>query len=372
MIFLLLSFAFSADWLTTKGNKIVDSGGNTVYLTGLNWFGFETAMKCFHGLWAANLENTVAEVAKRGFNVFRVPVSAELLHEWKDGKPVKPDSLNSNVNPNLDGKNNLEIFNLFVAECKKNGVKVFVDVHGVLPDSYMQALWFDSSHPVEYLYSALEWFADNFKSDDTIIGIDVKNEPHGQCDYAEKAVWDSSTADNNWKNTAETAAKRILAKNPNLLIFVEGIECFEGYGGWWGGNFVGATKYPLTIGKQLVYSPHEYGPSVFDQTWFHSGSFTFDSLYEEHWKPSWMFLYEQEVAPLLIGEWGGHLQGANLDWLKLMVQLIKEKGLSQTFWCLNPNSGDTGGLIKDDWVSWDEDKYKLIQPTLQGKLWAAK
>ncbi len=29
-------------------------------------------------------------------------------------------------------------------------------------------------------------------------------------------------------------------------------------------------------------------------------------------------------------------------------------------WCLNPNSGDTGGLLKDDWVTPDNDKLTLM------------
>lgn len=44
--------------------------------------------------------------------------------------------------------------------------------------------------------------------------------------------------------------------------------------------------------------------------------------------------------------------------------LIVENGLHQTFWVLNPNSGDTGGLLLDDWVTWDQTKYNLLKPAL--------
>src|SRR4051812_13444366 len=44
--------------------------------------------------------------------------------------------------------------------------------------------------------------------------------------------------------------------------------------------------------------------------------------------------------------------------------LIVEKHLHQTFWVLNPNSGDTGGLLLDDWKTWDEQKYALLKPAL--------
>jgi endoglucanase len=43
---------------------------------------------------------------------------------------------------------------------------------------------------------------------------------------------------------------------------------------------------------------------------------------------------------------------------------IVENKLHQTFWVLNPNSGDTGGLLLDDWKTWDEAKYALLKPAL--------
>jgi hypothetical protein len=43
------------DWLHARGNKVVDAAGNEVWLTGTNWFGFNTSERVFHGLWTANL-----------------------------------------------------------------------------------------------------------------------------------------------------------------------------------------------------------------------------------------------------------------------------------------------------------------------------
>lgn len=284
-------------------------------LQGVNWFGFETANQMFHGLWTTNLHTLVQQVAERGFNVFRVPISADLLHQWSSGKGTVSSAVNVYANPDLDGLTNKEVFELFLQDCKKYGIKVFIDVHGIESDSYTLPLW----GTPEYLYTALEWFASNYKSDDTIIAVDIKNEPHGKCDGGDHAVWDKSTSANNWYNTAKTAATRVLAKNPNLLILVEGIECYDGprgaESGWWGGCLTFVKDLPLDLGsnqKQLVYSPHEYGPTVYEQTWF-SGDFSYDSLYNDHWKNQWMFIHEQGIAPLLIGEWGGKIEGTNTD-----------------------------------------------------------
>jgi aryl-phospho-beta-D-glucosidase BglC (GH1 family) len=71
--------------------------------------------------------------------------------------------------------------------------------------------------------------ADKLKNDDTILAIDLKNEPHGKRGYTATAPslmakWDNSTDENNWKYAAEKCGKAILKANPNLLIVVEGLN----------------------------------------------------------------------------------------------------------------------------------------------------
>jgi hypothetical protein len=66
----------------------------------------------------------------------------------------------------------------------------------------------------------------------------------------------------------------------------------------------------------------------------------------------------------LIGEWGGFMSGDNLKWMEYLRDLIGKENLNHTFWCFNANSGDTGGLVKDDFITWDEDKYALVETVL--------
>ena len=58
------------------------------------------------------------------------------------------------------------------------------------------------------------------------------------------------------------------------------------------------------------------------------------------------------------------MEGDTLKWMNYLRQLIDEKKLNHTFWCFNANSGDTGGLVKDDFKTWDEDKYNLVKKVL--------
>ena len=135
---------------------------------------------------------------------------------------------------------------------------------------------------------------------------------------------------------------------------------------WWGGNLRGVKDNPIDLGKyqnKLVYSPHDYGPTVYEQPWF-KGGYSFDSLYKDCWRDNWFFIQEENIAPLLIGEWGGFMREPNLTWMKYLRKLIKDNRINHTFWCFNSNSGDTGGLVLDDFTTWDEDKYAFVKEVL--------
>ena len=54
----------------------------------------------------------------------------------------------------------------------------------------------------------------------------------------------------------------------------------------------------------------------------------------------------------------------NEKYLNIMAQFIEKNHINHTFWGINPNSGDTGGLLKDDWTTWDDAKYEMMKKTL--------
>ncbi|WP_456789245.1 cellulase family glycosylhydrolase [Cellulomonas sp. P5_C5] len=375
------SAAAGDDWLHVSGNKIVDESGKEVLLTGANWFGFNASERVFHGLWSANITTITKSMADRGINTVRVPISTQLLLEWKAGTFLKPN-VNTYANPELEGKNSLQIFDYWLTLCEKYGIKVFLDVHSAEADNsgHVYPVWWKGSITTEDVYAGWEWVAERYKSNDTIVGADVKNEPHGTQGSTERAKWDGSTDKDNFKHFAETAGRKILAINPNWLIFVEGIEVYpkpgvpwtstgltDYYGTWWGGNLRGVRDFPINLGSnqdQLVYSPHDYGPLVFEQKWF-QGTWDRSTLERDVWDPNWLYLHKENIAPLLIGEWGGFMDGGrNEKWMVAIRDLIVDRRLSHTFWVLNPNSGDTGGLLNYDWTTWDEPKYALLKPSL--------
>ncbi len=372
------------DWLHTDGRRIYDKNGKQVWLTGVNWFGYNTGTNTFDGLWNSQLEPTVKAIADHGFNLIRVPISAELILQWKSGEYPRAN-YNNAYNTALNSMNSLEIFDYFLKLAEASGIKVIPDIHSAETNAsgHNVNLWYTDRIKVEDYYAALEWMAERYKNNDTIIGYDLKNEPHGKpYEGSGAAIWNDSKAANNWKLVAETAALKVLSKNPNVLILIEGTEIFpkdlttnsdyhstdekDYFFNWWGGNLRAVRKYPIDLGKfqnKIVYSPHDYGPTVYKQPWF-EGEFTYDSLMKDCWKDNWFYIYEENIAPLLIGEWGGFMTEPNLTWMTYMRKLIATYHLNHTFWCLNANSGDTGGLLLDDFKTWDDAKYNFVKEVL--------
>jgi endoglucanase len=110
---------------------------------------------------------------------------------------------------------------------------------------------------------------------------------------------------------------------------------------------------------KLVYSPHVYGPAVYNQPYFSAGNFpnNMPAIWDAHWG----FVAGQTGNAVVIGEWGGTTSGNNGVWLNALASYLQSKGMTDQFWwCLNPNSGDTGGLLLDDWTSPDTAKLNLL------------
>ncbi|MEJ2425773.1 MAG: cellulase family glycosylhydrolase [Candidatus Thiodiazotropha sp.] len=367
------------DYLSANGSTLYDSGGNPVRLTGIAWFGFETESQVFHGLWSVRMEDVLDQTADLGFNLLRIPLSVQLVNQWRNGNGGSPASVNYSANPDLEGLSSLQILDASMAYCKQIGLKVMLDMHRVV-NTQMLNTWYTDGYPASDLEADWQWLAQRYANDDTLIAVDLFNEPHGSPGSGEIAKWDASTDPNNWKAEAEKLANLILDVNPRLLVVVEGVEVTPKTGytyaesdsahydsSWWGGNLRRAGDYPVALGSrqsQLVYSPHDYGPSVYAQPWFQAG-FSKETLTADCWDPNWLYIAKQGQAPLLVGEWGGHMDGAdNEHWMTALAETITEHGLNHTFWCVNPNSGDTGGILLDDWQTLDAAKYSLVETTL--------
>ena len=352
-------------WFSTSGNQIVDSAGNPVQIAGINWFGMESDIFTPHGLWTRNYQDMMDQMVALEFNTIRLPYSSEMLHTTK-----MPSGIDFYRNPELAGLTPIEIMDEVIRYAGEVGLRVILDHHRSSAGAGATAngLWYEGQ------YTEAQWIADwqmlaaRYADDPTVIGADLHNEPHN-------GTWGGGGA-TDWAAAAERAGNAILAVNDNWLIFVEGVASYEGQHYWWGGNLMGVADRPivLDVADRVVYSPHDYPNSVYAQPWFQGTDFG-DAL-PDKFEQMWGYIYEQNIAPIYLGEFGTRLSDPkDVVWYEAITSYLSgdfdndgtidiaagTQDMSWTFWSWNPNSTDTGGILADDWNTVNENKLVYLE-----------
>lgn len=322
--------------------------GQPLPLYGLNWYGLETCDRAPHGLWSGrSVSEILAQVKGYGFNALRLPVGPEVLRDqgnvasWvRNGDPAYPQSPLAGLRYVLQQAQDL-------------GFYVLLDLHTFRCDLVGGQLPGKPFDPAQG-YSKADWLADLQRMArlslefPNIFGVDLSNEPHA-------LTWSE------WRALAQEGAQAVLAVNPRILVGVEGVGNASANGGYpalWGGNLT-ETQGDLGLGDRLLYLPHVYGPSVYGMPYFSDP--TFPENLPTIWDTHFGRLTAQGLA-LGIGEFGGQYTGQDRIWLDRFVQYLQERGIRVWFyWALNPNSGDTGGILKEDWRTPVAEKLDLLR-----------
>jgi hypothetical protein len=90
------------------------------------------------------------------------------------------------------------------------------------------------------------------------------------------------------------------------------------------------------------------------------------------WETHFGYLVDEGYT-IVIGEFGGKYgHGGDPDdviWQNAIVDYLDDKGIGNFFyWCWNPNSADTGGILQDDWTNIWEDKYRNLRRLMDFKI----
>jgi len=380
--FLCASLDVLASGYSVSAGRIYDGGGGEIQIRGISHYGFNSTILQPQFLWSMGWKEQIAQIKELGFNAVRVPFVPDTLYNTT---PIDVlSSVEPSKNPELLGKTPLAALDLWMAEADRQGLYVMLDFHSVSMQRQYPT-WF-VSNPIDFnlTYNGQAYSAENWKRDLVFVAqryaslphffaIDIYNEPNGV------VRWDSGDAnvtDPNyfWKPAAESAAAAVLAANPNLLIFVQGVT--GNYDGVektdvpmnWAENFQPEAYRPLNIptGK-LVLSPHTYGPDVYMKASFA------DPKFPANLESDWDTLFGQfaPVNAVVPGEWGGRygiggVGQLDVVWQNAFVDYLVKKGMRNSFyWCYTPNSFDTGGIL-DDNLNVRTDKLTLLQ-----KLWGA-
>jgi len=352
-------------WLSTSGNQIIDDSGHSFQIEGVNWFGFESSTLAPHGLWTRGYKDMMNQMKDLGFNSIRLPFSSDTLHSNES-----PNGIDFSKNPDLKGLTAIQIMDKIVNYADEIGLRIILDHHR--SDSGAgtsgNGLWYDAQHSQAQWISDWQMLATRYSNNSAVIGADLHNEPYN-------GTWGGGGG-NDWAAAAEQAGNAIGQVNSNWLIFVEGVGNYKGENYWWGGNLMGVKDRPIELAQQnkLVYSAHDYPNSVYPQTWFQQPDFAqnLPSKFDQMWG----YIYKEGIAPLYIGEFGSALvDPKDAPWLETLTSYMSgdfdndgskdissdSKGISWSYWSWNPNSGDTGGILGNDWNSVNQNKLNYLE-----------
>jgi endoglucanase len=381
------TFLYAANGWTTSGTQILTPAGTPFTLSGVNWYGFETTSDVAHGLYTKDYTFILNEIKADGYNTVRIPFSNAM---WETSP--KPGANTISACSTCQGKHSRDILALIINyagsiglhvildnhrseagnSAEKNGLWYFVSGSSNFPESAWVNDWVNIQrwlHGVKQTSGSVDTVTVNTLASDgfpTVIGFDLRNEPHTVCshtgcDYLGGSTWgtgdgiDPMTNPNpnpfapacvasgschDWRLAAERAADSVLgdslAKGYEYpIIFVEGISQYPTATGnpangpydftFWGEELLGvngnannpgapivlnaggsASSLGPAVNNQVVYSAHDYGPDEFAQPWFNSAtcyhSGCSSSSLADFWTTHWAYINIGQVNPV----WPGH------------------------------------------------------------------
>ncbi|NQZ09194.1 MAG: cellulase family glycosylhydrolase [Algicola sp.] len=363
----------------TQGSKIHQPNGDEFKIKAVNWFGFQTPTYLVHGLWLMDVIEQLKKIKALGFNTIRLPFAHTTLLAG-----AKVDGFIADLPGNslfTKGMPAMDALDAFIKAAGEQGLNIILDRHSIMAGVDDPDLWYTDDVSQQQWIEDWQTLALRYRDNPIVIGADLNNEAH------DTATWGTGHPLTDWRMAAQKGGDAVLAINPNWLIIVEGIDWSDDYFETHGTTTGGIEQYPLTLNTpdKVVYSPHEYGPddSGYRHRWF--GKHTTYAEAKAVWDSTWGYIVNNNIAPVLVGEFGGRYvdktltellnypnrpdepeltQGDAARWFEYMVDYLDEGDVHFAFWGWTPNSTNTGGLI-DDQYEVLSDKivalYKLLQ-----------
>jgi len=351
--------------LHTEGRYIVDTNGHRVRLNGVNWYGAESTDYVVAGLEVQPLSEIVGQIKSLGFNVVRLPWSNQLY----ESNPVVGNYALA-ANTGMEGEHALTIMDSVVAALTGAGIMVILDNHNsnaewCCSSTDGNTLWYNTSYPQSSWISDWEGMVNRYKSNQLVIGVDLRNEPRAT------ATWGGSSS-TDWQAAAVLGGNAVLSQNSNLLIFVEGVN--------YALDLSGVASLPVTLNtsNRVVYEAHNYG--------FDYSGFTGYTGYESDIQSTIAYLVNgANPQPLWVGEFGtcntastcvtSTSSSNNGYWYQYLTEWLQSYSVDWTYWAINgtesTGSGrtygaqETYGILNTSWNGGDFSPLTSSLQTLQ-------
>lgn len=338
------SVQYSLTWLHTDGRHIKDMYGNSVILKGagysiLEW-GWGNPDLYMNGHFNSELFDLFKQ---EGGNSVRFALTMYTIDQ-----------------------SYLDLVDTVIGWCKERNIYVILDMHCGDPDNWTEDVMLQTlenpstvlpGYPLSWI-DWLEFYADRYKDDPLVCGINIFNEP---CQNI-PAGYTRATFFNLWRNDALMAAQAIHSINPSVLVFVWGM--------FWGETLADWSDNPLDE-SNIVYcfTRHmEFDGSEPYYDYYITGDYEKGKQeFIELWTRNDIFEMLDLEYPIDLMEWGA--QNPNypsddedyLAWMEDALRILNESQIGFHYWDFSGYDLDDGCLLMhDDWS-------KL---SARGEIWA--
>lgn len=275
-------------------------------IRGINWFGFETEYSNLMCSWSHTIDWNLNKMLELDFNYIRLPFSLEFIHDNNFGR--------------MD-----EFFEL----TKEKNISVLLDFHR-LEKTHQSATPYNNKYTFDNFLDGWITILDRYKDYPNLEAVDIFNEYQSE-NYVE------------WNSLARQIVSHIESYFPSRFSYYVG-------GTRWGGDIHFMDLDDL--GLDVKYTIHKY--------WFSD---------EPPRKDKWEYSFgieEHNATDIMVGEFGFISSNKNeVDFFKEIIEFLHSENIKDTFfWTWSFNSGDTGGILKEDCESIDYVKIDLLK-----KLW---
>jgi len=248
--------------LRTRGRYVVDALNQRIKWACGNWHGLEQTTGVPGGLHLVPIVELVARIRNLGFNCIRLPFSVQ--HVLND-PPINNSAVSAN--PQFVNATWRTMFRATIHAISQAGLMVILDRHmlwaGNNPSNFSLAtgLWYANGISASDNVKALEVLAEMTANESLVVGMELINEPHDVIPGSwpdggpEEPIfidWGSNDPRHDLLMYYETAGNAVLAKNPNLLIILDGICAATTL------DHVRNKPVHLSLPDRIVYSVHSY------------------------------------------------------------------------------------------------------------------
>ena len=368
---------------------MLHANGDVFHVKGINWYGTEGKQMMLEGLHVKPIDRIFDFLVEHEFNAMRLLFN---MQDWRDDPPVPQDHFSAELNPEFVGLSYRQMLLTVTRLAARRGILVLLachrirrfysdGIHAEWPTGW-DGWWFDDKVGLGMAKMESLWqeMAHVFCGEWNVFASDLFNEPS-------VARW-NTRGSNDWGEAAGRLGNAVLQGCPRLLIFVQGAGRQNRAGmsdTCWGGSFTDARSIihdpvpKLRNKSKLVFAPHAYGPSLYKlpmtKKWmpahFKQSMSKYSQALPDHWDDIWGYATDIGLRPpVVLSETGGDMTccdfrelnspGADAAWQVELIEYLHRKSAGLFYFCLNPYSDDTGGLLKKDFLTPETQKLKLL------------